>query len=360
MKRLLPLLLSAAWLCGFNAAAELLWINFSFKAIVNPATGLVPSCFSSNRLDLAFDQANLWLANNGRGYRLRRVDPYLFIGSADTNGPSKWYNIDLKPDGPDRTAFDLAATTDSRYRWNSAAVNFYINNGDFSSADGTLIITAYEILRDEWHTNLFPFSVAGNWLHELGHHFGLSHVFGGCQANDPGHCTLLHGYYVGTCGLPDILPEQAYFNRDLITLANYLKYYTNCSPAEQVLANNTWYNLMSYHQITNTAVLATNEYTALMNVITESQSDIWCDNANGSRHPSVSGLTRYVSLAGQDGSNPGTASAAPLRTITNAVAHSTAADTVLIRPGNYAGPLRLTTPATLRATRAGPARLGAN
>lgn len=358
MNRFLLPIVMAVLLYELPLRAEPIWINVSLKAIVDPATGKVPTVFSSNRLDIAFEQANIWLANNWRGYRLRVIDPYLFIGSTDTNGPSKWYNIDLKPDNNNRHAFDAVAQTDPRYDWNPNAVNMYINNGDFSSCSSALIISAYEIFRDQWHTNLFPYSVAGNWLHEIGHYFGLSHIFVGCDSNNPDRCFRTNGYWVAWCKLPDILPEQSGFNRDQITLANFNDYYTNCTPAEQVLANNTWFNLMSYHQITNTQAIPARQYNSQMNVITESQSDIWSDTANFTRAVSVSGLTRYVSPSGND-ANGGWLSNAPKQHVFNAARSSSSGkDLVLVRPGTYNERGTLTNRTTIRATRVGWVSIG--
>ncbi|HEY5911817.1 MAG TPA: hypothetical protein VJA21_14540 [Verrucomicrobiae bacterium] len=359
MNRILLLSLMAALFNALPLAAEPIWINVSLKAIVDPATGKVPACFVTNRIDQAFEQANIWLANNWRGYRLRVVDRYLPIGSTDTSGPSAWFNINLKYTN---AYFKATAKADPRYAWNTNAVNIYINNGDYSSGGGDMIITAYEILRDEWHTNLFPYSVAGNWLHEVGHCFGLGHTFGSCDQYVAEACFRTNGYYVGWCGLPDILPEYAYFNRDLITLANFLNYYTNCTPAQQVLANNTWFNLMSYHQITNTAVLPPSQYSSQMNVITESQSDILSDAANSWQQAVVSGTTRYVSAFGLNLPGRGIASDKPLRTVTAGVAAADRAgtDIVLIGPGTYNEQPRLNTRVTLRATRDGPVTIGRN
>lgn len=341
-------------------SAEPIWIDVSLKAIVDPATGKLPACFDSNRIDKVFEQANVWLGNNWRGYRLRVVDRYLPIGSKDTSGPSKWYSINLKYSGADRSNFTYVAKTDSRYGWNPNAVNMYINDGDYSSCENNLIVTAYEILRDEWHTNLFPYSVAGNWLHEVGHYFWLGHTFGGCDVQDAQHCFLTNGFWVGWCNLPDTVPEGAYFNRDQIALANFRNYFTNCTPEQIVKINNTWFNLMSYHQITNTAVLPPSEYNSTMNMTTESQADIWSDVANSADHASVSGMTRYVSVLGLDELGRGTKSTEPLRTIAAGVggADVYGRDTVLIGPGAYNEKPTLTRPVTLRATRNGPVTIG--
>src|SRR5512133_2431830 len=94
MRRYLFLLAYAALLTSMPAPAQFIWINCSFKAVLNPTTGTRFYQFTEADIDATLDQANQYLAGYQRGYRMRRMGPIYDIGGpaeGGTNGPSKWY-----------------------------------------------------------------------------------------------------------------------------------------------------------------------------------------------------------------------------------------------------------------------------
>lgn len=197
----------------------------------------------------------------------------------------------------------------------------------------------------------------GPWwvVHECGHFYGLLHTHGGCDCPSTDGCTLFNGYWVGDDGLSDTLKEAAgnrcFTNINQLTLANFNKWLINCTPEEQILASNTFYNVMSYHDPPNKDLL--------MNRMTEQQADRLTTYANSARANTTSGRTRFVSPSGSD-ANSGLHSAAPKPTVLSAVNASAAGggDIVLLRPGNYNEQITINKPVTLRATRAGWATIG--
>jgi hypothetical protein len=162
------------------------------------------------------------------------------------------------------------------------------------------------------------------------------------------------GYWVGDDGLADTVKEAAgdfcFTNIDFLTLANFNKTYSNCSAAEQKLAQDTFYNVMSYHD--------PQHKDTLIDRMTELQHDLHTSYANTSRFFSVSGRTRFVSATGNN-AHSGLNSTAPKLTVSNAVAASAAGgDIVLLRPGHYNERLTIGRPVTLRAGRTGWATIG--
>lgn len=140
---------------------------------------------------------------------------------------------------------------------------------------------------------------------------------------------------------------------DLLTRANFNKYFTNCTPGEKTFAENTFYNVMSYHDPSNKDVTQTR--------MTELQADLLADTASkttaeGGRRAMSSGRTIFISTSGADilsGRSTG-----PLRTVAKGHATSVPGDILLLRPGSYDEKLTLNKPLTLRAPRTGWVTIG--
>jgi len=355
-KLLFPLLAASALLTAWSAAGQTIDLRVSVKIIVHPTTGARPAGITPLTFTNAVNAANRWMATYWRGYRYRLTEVADIGGPAEggTNGPSKWYEINFRDD-PLRATFFSDAQSDSRYRLRADQINVYVATAvaGAGGSGGAMPIPPGET--NYWGGQIFADDGAFWVLHELGHFFGLLHTHGGCGCPSTNGCIALNGYWVGDDGLSDTLFEQAgdfcFTNINQLTLANFVKYFTNCTPAEQALAINTFSNAMSYH-----LPLQKND---VINRMTEQQMDRFTDHANGDRHAFVAAFTRFVSTAGNN-ANSGLASAAPKRTVLSAVNASAAAggDIVLLRPGNYNEQITINKPVTLRATRDGWATIG--
>lgn len=361
MKRFYLFLACATLLNTTPAAAQLIWIDCSFKAVLNPTNGLPYYPFTEADIDATLDQANQYLAGYQRGYRMRRVGLIYYIGGPaqeGTNGPSKWYYMDPPAAYPGfedaQHAMDFEATNNPTiYHWNFQAINYYILGSTESptNANGQAIGLAWGAGCDPpeqiitFRTVHMPMVI----LHETGHWFDLMHPHGRCASGpgvpcgDPSVCsTNINGYWLGDDGFPDTLPTQAgdlcFTNQELIALANFAIPYTNCSPVQSNLVDDVYLNLMSY----GTGQVGDR--------LTPQQLDGWTDIANGPRAFAMSGLTRYVSPGGHD-FNSGLTNTEPKRTVLNAVNSSSpsGSDIVLLRPGQYNEQFTITRPVTLRA-----------
>ena len=341
---------------ALTAQAQTIDLRLSVKIIVHPTTGARPAGVTPQLFTNAVQAANKWMAGYWRGHRYRLTEVVDIGGPAQggTNGPSKWFGRDPRntADGTWQS-FQADVQGSGLYLLRTDALNYYVTSPTNWNTGGAAPfpweapawIAAWGIVNDG------PFWV----VHECGHFYGLVHTHGGCGCPSTTGCTFLNGYWVGDDGLTDTLKEAAgdfcFTNINQLTLANFNKWFTNCSPAEQTLAINTFSNVMSYHDPPNKDLW--------MNRLTEQQADLFTTYANNDRAYTASGRTRFVSTSGSD-LNSGLNSTAPKRTVLNAVTASSAAggDIVLLRPGNYNEQVTLNKPVTLRAPRAGWATLG--
>lgn len=388
---LLRRLLLLASLTASPVCAEpdsFIWIDVSIKAIVNPATGLTPpqapagspatAFFNDAALLECFTEMNRWLANTYRGYRLRPVDSEmngsLFprIGAKDdTNGPSKWYDTNLKgggdPPNPNPALFrDAIQANKALYKWNDNAVNLYFNNAGWSSANlppgaTGLMQSGYSIFITDLTGSqrvAANYKISGNLLHEVGHFFGLYHTFG---KNDSDTNDYIDDTAPDPGGYADGRNETSV--RNTIAQFNYTKNFSQLNNAEKTLVDNTANNAMSYIQLfyddpPQGKVLSDAErFGPTRFVFTEKQMDVWADWANHpDRRMTASGTMRFID-ASADFAGFGT-SASPMKTLEAGItfASNTGSDILMLRPGTYTSST-ISKPVTIRATRQGSVQI---
>lgn len=335
-----------------QAAAQHITIRLSIKIIVDPVSGLPPAGISNGLFQVAVARANQWMADYWRGYRFQITELTTIGGPAQggVNGPSKWFNV--PPVGTNMMNQKLAdlfqedTRTNGLYLRRTNQVNFYVNTAPAANTGGWCPIAPAEA------SNLSCWGIVNDgpfWVvHETGHYFGLVHTFGDCQCS--AGCS-----YPDTGsddGISDTLPEGDCWTLNQIAVANFNgTNYANLTPDAKRRVDDTFYNVMSYHNVPNKDVDESR--------MTELQLDRHANTANASRNAFVSGRTRYVSTSGDNG-NSGLTGGAPKRTVLNAVAASASGggDIVLLRPGNYNEQVTLMQPVTLRATRAGWVTIG--
>ena len=358
MKRILLPVFGLAFLvlAADSGRGQTIDLRLSVKIIISPNGGVRPSGVTPQMFTNAVNAANQWMASYWRGYRYQLTEIVDIGGPSQggTNGPSKWSGRDPR-DTDDGTwqSFQADVQGSGLYLLRTNALNYYVTMATNWNTGGAAPfpweapgwMAAWGIVNDG------PFWV----VHECGHFYGLSHTHGGCGCPSTTGCTLLNGYWVGDDGLTDTLKEAAgdscFTSINMITLANFNKQFTNCTLAEKKLAEDTYFNAMSYHDPPNK--------DTLMVRMTEQQADLFTTYANSDRANTSSGRTRFVSASGNN-ANSGLNRAAPKRTVLNAVNASAAGggDIVLLRPGNYNELIILNAPVTLRAPRDGWATIG--
>jgi hypothetical protein len=340
------------------ALGQFIELRVSVHVILNPTNDLRPAGINDNVFYTAEANANEWMARYYRGYRFRIIEVTNIGGPSQggANGPSQWFDRDFHNTPEPWNTFQNDALTDNRYRLRTNAVNFYVATGFASSGGGGACPIPpgdVSFLACQGFANNGPW-----WLvHETGHFFGLSHTHGGCGCPGTGGCFSLNGFFVGDDGVVDTLPEAAgdfcFTSQNLIAQANFNKTYANCTAAERALVDDTFFNVMSYHNPTIK--------DQVEDVITELQLDLHADTASkpsgsGGRLAFSSGKTHFISPGGSDGGSG--RSTSPLGTVGQGVTNSASGDILLLRPGNYHQTLTINRPVTLRAPRTGWATIG--
>jgi hypothetical protein len=335
------LVLLATWLLAHcDAVGQTIELRASVKVILHPTTGARPTGITDDRIRESFTNANVWLTRFSRGYRYRLME-IVEIGGPDQggmSGPSQFFGLDSDA-FPD--TFQQIVNADSRFQLRTTQVNLLAWRSFVSQGGGACPTIRNDGLDATRITCRIAFG-SDPWTlcHELGHFFGLYHTFGGCECNG---CTDPSS---DGDGIADTLREASCFTRDQIALENYFNFYTSLTASQQLLVNNTFSNVMSYHAESREN-----------GVLTPLQLDRVADIANGVRSPFASGRTIFVST---DGSvvNSGLLSTSPKPTIASVTNLATANDIVLLRHGTYPGAITLRRPITLRTPAEGAATIG--
>ena len=343
-RTIFSLLVAAAFHAASAAQAQFIYIDLSYKVILNPAGGKRPSEDMNTSIDSAIEGMNQLLATYYRGYRMRRIDPIRDVGGRDdTTGPSQFYDTDFFADDGDYKKFLIqsnAIYNPGPYAWNEDAVNIYINNGhpggicsfpkDFFSDDHIVIIGA-------------PYdSNSALQLHEIGHYFNLYHT----QGQDCAGCDDCAG--PESDSIDDTLADRACWNWGDIARYSFANY-PNLSPNQSNQVDNTYFNIMSYH--------------GARTRLTELQLDRWTNAAIFDRDHVTSGRTWFVDRNGTP--PPGippewwrNSSLFRWTTVRDGLTYADDGDILLIRPGAYNETMTITKAVTLRATRQGPVSIG--
>jgi hypothetical protein len=300
-------------------------VKFILKPDGTRPTGTSIDISTSSGFHEEVNWGNQAMARAGRGFRLRVVE-YLDIRPPVPSGqPSDyWYNL---PARSNRQTIETAALADTAtWRWNSGALNIYVNNtgsGSCSFVGAGSSIALGGTLASQ-----------GTVVHEIGHFFNLSHT----HANDP-TCPVTPPIIVADGdALAETIPDHNCLNRDSLSQSNFNgQVYASLTPAQQAQIDSSWLNVMSYHQA---------------EILLPDQMDRWTTNANNVRLFACLGQTWFVAPFGSD-ANSGSFPTTAFATIARAQASlELPNDVILLRSGVYTAPAaRLNVPATYCATR---------
>ena len=260
LKRILCLLLALAVPAGQVSALDVP-VRVSIKFICNasgdrPPTGNINTTAEVNE---QIDRGNAIYLENELEFRIHLLE------IRDVLGEEQYYDATLD----ERDAVRNAAIADpTTYYWRTDAVNMYITAGtssarsDFPPNNNMVIVN--QGIND---TTL---------CHELGHSLNLYHT----HQSGGDYCS-------------DTLYDDAdWTSRDQIAQYTYGLNYSQLTAAQQALVDNTWGNLMSYHDTDN------------RHVITLQQNDRVSDQSYSDRNWLLTDIPVYIkSGASSSGAN---------------------------------------------------------
>jgi hypothetical protein len=347
MKQKFFLLLVLATLLGPTVASAQLQWRISIKVFTGPG-GALPQMPSWNlggatlfqELSNGVNQANNVLTNSGRGYHWQLTEIITVPGTMTplpASGDS-WFDLAVGPGTQD----DLdakAKRNPAGFQFRNNAINFYYVNGT-SGPNGGYCAFPHE---SQHAIAIAPNSYADVLIHEAGHFFALVHTMNGqyfqnadgtpCVSGAPCACARALG---GDDGIADTPRDNQCWNQDNIAQAAFGQNYAALSLRQQAVVNNSWLNVMSYHNPGR--------------LLSDDQLDLMTDISNAERFNVATGRTHFVSRSGRASNQQGT-SAFPFVTVLNGINAADNGDIVLIRSGNYNEPRTYTKPVTLRTTR---------
>jgi hypothetical protein len=344
MKTQLTLILVLAWSwfgMVLPANASIQW-RISIKFVLGPGLqmpaygGLLDPFMAA---ELAILSINTDLEIKGSPYRL------VLIEAIAVAGIDEFYAADVSHENA--VSLDANAKADKdRYCWRDDAINVYINGTSsgtfagycsFPGSDRDVIL----IRADASTSTLF---------HEIGHFFNLRHTHSGSDYDAQIGCdggTFIPG---NSDGCDDTLPDLPCFDRDDIAMESYGQPYESVSNAEQVLVDNTWLNLMSYHK--KGTVITPDQWARVDEATTDSRNHVvgprhwfvdWnngCASPNGSRCCAINGIGIFSQLQAGGG---------PFPTVFGAMDAAQSGDLLRIRQGTYPEGLLITKALTLQA-----------
>ena len=322
------------------------WTQLEWRVSVKRFTGPGGSPgISSAGVSNWFSVANGILLKTRRGYRLALTEIVNLPGTAQP-GPSStntWFNADFGADAVQNDLNAKALANPSTFAFRNNAINIYVNGNSGGGADCAFPADDHAIISNAG-------APGETILHELGHYFGLLHTFedDNCGKCD---CSMLTTFGAGNDDpqIRDTIGDNVCINtsRNQIAMLNYNQPYANLTAAQQLLVDNTWFNMMSYRNN--------------IDRFTSDQMDFMTDNSNEGRLAVVSGRTWFVERSAgcilPNGHSHCDGLAGPFPTVAGGINAAASGDIVLIRPGNYNEPMTITNRLYLRATR-GNAVLG--
>jgi hypothetical protein len=248
--------------------------NPPFSAVTNSGYFYPINYGSSSEVRRVFNDYNELLGRMGWGYRFDLIEV------VNLSGVSQWFNANAR-DGDTRNQLELAAKTNSVYRYRPDALNLYINNSSSGVSGGHLPLLGDVIF----------IGANGYWslvLHEIGHGLGLCHTFG-CGCNGCGESGDCDSGTLSDNIADTIRDSPCWPNRDTSAVQNFGKIYSLLTPTQQRQVDDTWSNIMSYNEATNNR----------LDRFTHDQWERIVDVSNLEKRNITSGKTVFVDRNGQ-------------------------------------------------------------
>ena len=241
----LPCLLVSLALSAQRVSALELPVRVSVNFILNasdnrPGTGDINT---DAEVNAQVERANEILRENGTEYKFH------LLGINEVFGEEEFFSLMASGNnGANRDLIRDAAQADpTTWHWRTDAINMYINAGTGSATsdfppDNNIIM---------FNQNIFDTTM----MHEVGHTVNLYHT-----------------HQSGGDFCSDTLPDNSGWDRDDIAQNSYGLNYSQLNASQQALVDNTWENLMSYHDGDNRHIITPQQGDRVSNL---TYDDLW-------------------------------------------------------------------------------------
>jgi hypothetical protein len=348
MKRFITMLMIAGSCIATTAQADsVINIRLSCKVILD-FFGDPPPSFDDGEVELAVGQLNQLMETYGSGYRFVLVDPVIFIGGGGSSRPlpSTYFDARFRTNPSLRDDMESDAIANpALYAWNPTAVNIFIHNDTLTLcprfSDRLIVLPAGRA------------SLALAYIHAVGLHLNLCHVSGCectscCEVDESGVCHTAPG----NDGTSDTLPNTSCWNQDQIAQHNFGVNYNQLSASLRSLVDDVYLNVLS-----NRTYCSGGFITPIVR-LTGGQLDRLADTASLAPRLSVCDGQMFYVDATFTGFETGRSTNPFDRVAEGLSSADSGGDIVMIRSGNYAETIRISTPVTLRTPRGHTARIG--
>ncbi|MEM9547531.1 MAG: Kazal-type serine protease inhibitor domain-containing protein [Bacteroidota bacterium] len=254
---------SAMTSCTSVCPDEIQYVNIGYKVVLNPEDGNPPKSNGVVVSPQFIQSAVEWMNNvmEANDTKFRFCHTLDFIGGINDPISNKYFADTINSTTRNQIEEDalLNITFGNPYLWSETSINFYILSGSPTANN----FGGYCSFPDNHSAIIMGRSNKGfsTHLHEIGHFFNLIHTMG----NGCGSCS--------NCSVPgddevdDTHPDlPCWDNNDIALFSQYMTSYSNLSPAEQLDIDQTYQNIMSYHN--------NREY------LTPGQMERWCEAIN--------------------------------------------------------------------------------
>jgi hypothetical protein len=226
-------------------------INLSYKIFTVPGNGMLPRPNMEANIHSAVQQINYHCLASNFNFRFRLIEEPVLIGGPEASGHVNfWFNTRFMDntiqihelDAMSYSFFDNNHKFDitNCFAWRDNAINIYLTGTGYGGQ--SLFPGSGNIIGLAIDADIIGMSLQ---IHEMGHFFGLPHTH---ENNTVIRDAVTNNVLATDTLIKDILIDHAEFhtNEDIAQL-NYSKSINELNNEEKQLVENTWSNIMSYH-----------------------------------------------------------------------------------------------------------------